>query len=678
MKPKKNILLPNALVTALLVSASLFVMGVYVHKRFPTFDAMPLFFILLGALAVLCIGNRLAMRVFVARRFGMSAEERDRYLQEQREACAADPAAMLREVGDVTLLPLCLLVLYHLLVLAMSVACGMAESPWVVLPCYLLFMSAYRLMEARPERLNVRSLPPSADLPLLHELAQKAADTVGLRGRLCLDIADTDYCGVRRIGRTYVVTMGTRMLSVCTEAEIEQLLLREFELWSNRGRVRREHRIAYLNGIGSPKVRPESWAFDLFFSHVAAYMAWNSVLYDMASAYENAHRLAARIRQDGNPRADLNRLAKAEMWQYFSFEFYRYSPGPYYASPEPRRDSELCICRAWRRALTEQHATWGKLLEVELPSSQELGVSLRDIRHILGLDGEPMLADCTLPNPQTPYGQMCLEAIRLADARVLARILPDYEEMREREYLHLLNVVEEWEASDKSRPTSELSPVINAYRDLERWDEAEAVCDTILATEQNPFAQAHALYFKGIRMLYRYETEGIDLIYRSMDINKNYMQNGLELVETYCCLCGLSDELATNRRRALHMMEAHGENQEGAGTLTPADHLVKEDGLGELTDEILAYMLEVSHGCLERVYLVRKVISEDFFTSVFVLYFAPGSPREQMQHAYEAIFNYLDSYHVDWQFSLFVYDRTTEMALKKVPEALLWEREPKM
>ena len=80
--------------------------------------------------------------------------------------------------------------------------------------------------------------------------------------------------------------------------------------------------------------------------------------------------------------------------------------------------------------------------------------------------------------------------------------------------------------------------------------------------------------------------------------------------------------------------------------------------------DILAYMEEVSEGCIREIYLVRKVISEDFFTSAFVLNFEYGIDREILDRVYVAIFNYLDAYPVDWQFSLFLYDRTTEAAVE--------------
>ena len=181
-------------------------------------------------------------------------------------------------------------------------------------------------------------------------------------------------------------------------------------------------------------------------------------------------------------------------------------------------------------------------------------------------------------------------------------------------------------------------------------------------------------YFKGMCMLHRCETEGIDLIYRAIDLNKNYMKDGFEMVAEYCTLCGLEDEYEAFLRRAEIQVSAHAYNHEGAGSLSAADRLEPETALGDMLPDILAYMEKVSEGCIREIYLVRKVISEDFFTSAFVIMFEYGASEDVMRRAYEAIFNYLDAYPVDWQFSLFVYDRETEAAVKRVANSRVWQK----
>ncbi len=675
MKSKINLRSLAAWGVALGVSVVLVAAGACLRPLLPGFDAAPLHYILIAALAVLCLVNRLAAGVFVERHFAMPQEERDAFSERHRADCEADPEAALRHLSDMAVLPITLLVLYYLLVGGILLTGGMGALATAILGVLLLGMPLQGHFDMLPNRLHRKLLVPKDKMPRLRALAQRAADATGVRGELQIEIESNTDCAVEQFGRVYVVFFGTRLLAVTTEEELYRMLLYKFELYAHPRAERRLLLYHHLSGLGSAKMRPMTWIFDLYFSFADAHMEWYGDLYKTALSHYFSHAQASRARREGAERAALSALAKHDLWRYFDNEWDRYFRENYYAPASPRQDSQLTVCNTYRRALSERYRVWNGMLEQEIPLQPSM--TLHDHRRLLGLEGEPFLAPLTLPDPHSPYGEDCLAAIRYEDDRITAQssYTADYEESRRRFYLEPLAVVEEWEASDKNRPTSEMSPVINAYRTLARFEEVEALCDKILAEEPNDFAKAHAIYAKGNLLLARYDREGIDYLYRAMDLNQNYMKEGLKKVEAFCALCGLADELETCRRRGAILMDAHAANHEGAATLHHSDRLVAETELGDQLPTILAYMEEVSGGYLEQVYLVRKVIAEDFFSSTFVLYFTPGIPDADLDRAYEAIFHYLDGYPVDWQFSLFLYDRETEMAVKKVPGSLVWERE---
>ena len=39
-------------------------------------------------------------------------------------------------------------------------------------------------------------------------------------------------------------------------------------------------------------------------------------------------------------------------------------------------------------------------------------------------------------------------------------------------------------------------------------------------------------------MLYRYDERGMELIYRAMEQNGNYIEEGLNIIGNFCCLTG--------------------------------------------------------------------------------------------------------------------------------------------
>lgn len=675
-----NPIYPALGLTALNLNILFPISALWLSDRLTAFDARPLFFILSAAMVVLCLINRLMAMVFASRRYDISAEEKENLMESHRAECRANPQAVLRRYEDMDAVPMAMLILYMLLAVGIMLTSGLCFPEWrglclipLFLAAYLLFMALCALLAMPPMRLKKSALVPEGELPRLHELAQKAADALGLKGKVRLELAHNADLSVSRFGRVYVVVVGSRLLATCTEEELYSLLLYHFDTHTDRGFNRTLLRRYRLSQVGSARLRPATWAFDCFFSYADARYEWDYEFYLIASAEYTARHACERVMQMGDPTLLLRGRSKMAMSRHFDFESDNYITEPFYASEKPRRNCEQILCEAYRRALTERGDIWGEYLARE-PEAHQIYPRLREERTVLGLDGCPFLDTVNFPAWDSPYGHDVTAAIALLDARWYQQVAPGYKQVRQSAYLAPLEVIREWEASDGKRSTPELSPVINAYRDLGRQDEAEALCDRILDTETNQFALAHAMYFKGICRIHRYEPEGIDLIYRAMDINKNYMKEGLEAVGTFCVLAGLPDEWDTFRRRAVTMTEAHSENHEGACSLTVTDRLEADD-LGDMLPDILDYMVSVSNGHLEQVYLVRKVIAEDFTTSAFVLYFTPGAPDEELRHAYEAIFNYLDAYPVDHQFSLFLYDRDTERAVRKVPNSLVWKRD---
>ncbi len=663
-----------ALVATLVLSAGLYALGACLGLAFPDFDARPLYLILLVALALITLCNRLAAASFVRHHFGMPPEEREPFLQAHRTACRNSPEATLGRLGDMVVLPLMLLALYDILAALMLVAAGMGGLWSIIIPAYLLFMPLYRHFSLLPRRLNREALIPKDDLPALHAMARRAMAAVGLRGNVRLEITSSIQCDAGRFGQTYVVILGVRLLGACTEEELYQGLLRVLSPLANRRLQRRLSLNFHLAYLGSPDRRPLTRIFDLYFSYADVHTKWYSVLYNTAAAYVDARRASALIAEKGNPAAEGRRLAKQAMWRYFSYEYSEHDASSFYESPEPALHFESDLCELYRRVLEKRCAAWSDLLACQLPREGDLSVSFSDLCACIGVAPAAALDVPAFPDPNSPFSDDCRSALCRLDRNAVLATAPTYKADRMQNYLQPLAVIEAYESGDGDLPSPELSPIINAYRDIERRQEAEAICDRIIAGEDNVFATAHALYFKGQCLLHRYSIEGIDLIYRAMDINKNYMQEGLEAVEEYCCLCGLAEELAYCRRRAAILMEAHSYNQYSAGNLTPADHLVPETELAGELPTILGYMESVGGTVLLRVHLVRKVVSEDFFSSVFVLEFDPDASAEDTRHVYEAIFNFLDSYPTDWQFSLFTQNPIVSAALKKVPDTLVWER----
>ncbi len=666
MKPQDSFSLA-ALISAFCTFGGL-IGGILLHDAFPQFDGTPLLVILACGFAVLCAANRVAATSFARRHFGAPEEEQASFTAEHRAACDRDPDTVLKKLSDITVLPVTLIGLYILLILGMAVSLGASSVPsplrvpLLLLLIWLLAMPIHNRLLLVRGRLHVAELAPENTLPVTHALARRAAEAAGIRGKVRLQVVYDHEVTISHIGSSYVVFIGTRLLAVATEEEMYAALLRQFSFYTDAETERRLTRHFRLIHMGSAQIRPLTWAFDLFYAPGSFQMEWYSLLYNPAATRKIARAAASLIRREGCARADASVTVKQEMWEYFDFEWFLHLPRSIYESPTEPLRYEATICSAFKHAMEERYDDWLSMVMHKIPEESFLGVTPAENRALLGLTDADIPVAAVFAPPDTSFGR---EEPLLRQAPTPER----YAEARRVHYLEPMETIAAWEASDKNRPAYEISPVLDAYRTLHRFAELEALCDEILVREPD---FAHALFLKGHCRLLRYEAEGIDCIYRAIDINKNYMREGFDQVYRYCRLAGLENELETFRRRSRHVVSAHAADHDDACRLRAADRLEKETALDAELPAILAYMVEAGDGCIDRIFLVRKVISEDFFTSVFVVDFTPGADREDIDRAYTAIFHFLDA--AEWQYSLFVYNRETEAAVERIPGSLVWER----
>ncbi len=662
-----------AMLLAVLLVGGCFALGLMViSPALPNTDGSPILLILLCAFVLLCIVNRTGAIAYARRHFGMDAEGRQAFLNEERRtATERDPDATLRELGNLALLPLSLLALYFLLILGMAVAVGFARIDLdfkilLLIPLvYLCFMPLFNRLQLVRGKLCREELVPEGEMPHVRALAEKAARTAGVKGKICLQLISDKDVAIKRFGKnTYLVFLGTRALAVASEEELYTAILREFLYYATPAIDRRNALYDRLGELGTAKPRLATWVFDVFFSPADVYLEWTTIFYKFAAIRKLDVTVAACMTENGHATAAFSMMVKQEMWDYFDHEWYAHVKEPIYAHAETPIDYELAVLDAFREAMGRRYGVWCGMVADKIPAQNFAGAPLTEHGRLLGLTLADLPAP-TFPSADSPLGRECIRPALSVSHYSTAR----FEESRRVNYLEPLKLVTDWEASEKNQPSYELSPILNAYLSLYRTADMEALCDDILAREPD---FAHALYFKGHCLLGRYDVSGVDCIYRAIDINKNYMREGFELVGTYCRLMGLSDELNTLLRREENVVEAHAAEHDGAGSLSASDRLSRETELEDLP-QTLAYMATAGGGCVKRIFLVRKTISEDFFTSAFVLEFTADSTEEQRHDAYTAIFHYLDA--ADWQYSLFLLNRDTEAAVHKVPDSLVWERE---
>ena len=96
-----------------------------------------------------------------------------------------------------------------------------------------------------------------------------------------------------------------------------------------------------------------------------------------------------------------------------------------------------------------------------------------------------------------------------------------------------------------------------------------------------------------------------------------------------------------------------------------------------MLDGILAHIKAADESnIVEKIRLVRKTVSDDFFSSMFIIEFIPDADEDAVGNVMHKTFMYLDTCS-DWQFSLLAYDDldiNAKKAVGAIPDTVVYSR----
>lgn len=592
-------------------------------------------------------------------------------MDKQKDAETDLDALILKRHGTCVKVKVYLIVLV-LLTALMCFLCGTANdehSPVIqlMLALYIFKDLIFRLCVKDKYEKGETDLAEE-DYPVLYAMVREAAQVCGVADEVMISATGEPVAGVGTVGKTRFLFLGAILLDLFSEDELRQTLLHEFghltDAHYTRYRMEAENLLGYMScgDDSQPSIMTS-----VFMRLPYTLLALESELVDIVSSVSDEKRADSIILEHGEPTAFVSGLAKLNTYAYFND--YCTLP-PFYEAESPRRDINSFLAESYKREFEINKEQWLYMLEHELPARLDSHPSFPQRREAVGN------CDFTIEftDPDTPYRRECHKVMELVDCATFNSVQEDYEQKRKDFYLRPLAVIEEYENSEREYSSAELSPVLNAYRDTSQLDKAEELCDRIIATEENPYATAHALFLKASILLGKCDESGIDLMYRAVELNKNYMQNGMDAVGKFCLHMGLEEELQRYRDYVDSYTESGLDEHLAMGELSDKDTLVPEKFPDDRLPDMLDFMVEAGGGVIEEIYLVRKIVSEDFFTSVFILKFAEDAENEVCGDAWEKIFNFLDTYPDGWQYTLLVLDKDIAKAIKNVPDSQVYKK----
>ena len=236
-----------------------------------------------------------------------------------------------------------------------------------------------------------------------------------------------------------------------------------------------------------------------------------------------------------------------------------------------------------------------------------------------------------------------------------------------------MQIVEKWEAEGCPLHVEQYADVMDALQQLGQNKKALELCRRVVDELSGP-AAVHAHYMLGCYLLHSYDEAGLEHIYHAMENNPNYIEEGLEIIGDFCCLTGNREELDCYREKALDIAQKDKDLYSHIDSLNKTDDLQTEQLPEGMLESILAYIRSIDEDAISHIYLVRKVISPDFFTSAFVIRFKIGTADEAQDEIMHKIFRHLDTCS-DWQFSLFTYTNVISARVDQIEGSCVYQCE---
>ena len=512
---------------------------------------------------------------------------------------------------------------------------------------------------------------PEKDYPQLYALVREAAGeewrSKPIHIHVIHDIPDQECNAALALEKKEVsLWIGAVLLCVLDEGELRQVLLHEFA-HLDKTDTEQNARFNRIMGFLTKETNVFlAYALDLAFTFPILYLQRNGQLYFLLSSREKESRADRRAALQGDPEKQASALAKIHGHNLFVLE-----QEPYvnlFVSEQVPQHLMTDRARAFRDALTVRGDAWKHILENEIPSRVDTHPTFRQRWEALGCCNYSFVP----ASMDTQFARECWKAAETADTERASIPLEQYEEMRRESYLKPLEVIREFEAADKKFSPDELRPVMNAYFQLGMPEKMEALCDSVLAEQESPFAAAFSNHWKGTLLLYRYDKTGIDYLYQAMEANTNYIESGLDRIGSFCTRMGLQQELEEYRQRAPEFLQQIQDRQNDG--ITSRAKLTQAELPEGWRDQICGFITTVAGDTIEKIYLVQERVSADYQPSAFVLRFREETPDEKVQAVYERVFSLLDDWPVDWEFSLYVFEPGMEKVLEQVEGSCVFER----
>lgn len=538
--------------------------------------------------------------------------------------------------------------------------------------CFIIISGAtLRVRLKTPETIfeEDKTYVSESDYPVIYALAKKAAVTTGCSTKIKIALLDDFNAGSANINNTISIQLGVLLLNVLSEQELYCVLLHEFS--HIKDEVNREKINDYYQYICDVHNNSITTTYSFITRHLFTFIDvyfnvhYKLYLYAVSLVRERAADEAMSI-------YGKNEIAASSLIKIKYYELYDWEKGTYDApcnmlSEEYDTNSLNNEVVKFKEAVQLNAEKWNALLNKEILSRSATHPTLKMRLESLGVSELKILH----LESSKEYVSDCKKAIEYVSSLIAQQSEESYEEYRKYYYIESKDLIEKWENNGKPIIAEEYSDICDALRRLGRNTEAFELCEDAIKILDD-VGSCYAYFMKGCFLLHSFDEAGIAYIYKAIETNHNYIDEGLEVIGRFCCLTGQEDQLEIYRERAIALAQENEVYYE-ANVLNKKDKLSKESLPEGMLEDILEHITSECSENIEKIYLVRKTITDGFFTSAFVIKMTPDTDDDIRYKILHKAFNYLDTCS-DWQFSLFDYEEVKNVKIESVVGSCVYSK----
>ncbi len=523
-----------------------------------------------------------------------------------------------------------------------------------IVPVYTLQMILERNWP-QPKATPPENATPEALCPQLYALAREVQGLFGDRRKL--DILHDGGCSATIFAARDRVCLkiGTILQMSLTKEEVYQVLLHEFAHLGTAENL--ERRVQRIEG--------GQW----FFGITDRYLTWAFSLHKIFASLEAEERADRAILDHGNPQAAASMFAKLACHGYYEGFFLNSGDHLYFHREEtPPKAWMRMVCGDFRKAVEGNLSRARELIAGELPMRVGSHPIARQRIAAMGVKDYEII----FPDHQDAWGREMNAILDWSDGEVANMDMEEYRQAREEAWTKPQAAIDGWLAAGKPLTYEATREVMEAFLTFHRYEELLALCRAFEESGASDHERCHAIFLEGVCRLRLGDDRGLALLYKAMELNRNYEDQASDGISRYCLTLGRKEEMEAFRRFADALAEKQVTVQE-TFPLTPRDTLLADHPDTDIFRENLAVIHKAAGEHLLRVFLVKKITSPETHDYIYILDMAPDTPEEAWERVWNTIFMHLDKQEEQYSLAFYEEDSGRDW-LEKRPEFLLWKK----